>query len=52
MLRAPNFILKLLQLIDLGKSLYLLVFPDLCRLILIELKYEGPGDECRALLYT
>jgi len=47
--RAPNIILKLLKLIHLGKSLYLLVFSDVCRLILIELKCQGSGDECRAL---
>ena len=38
--RTPNIILELLQLV------HFLIFPDLCGFIL---KYEGPGDDCRAL---
>jgi len=45
--RAPNIILKLLHLVHLRQSLDLLVFPNLCQLVLIEaVKTEKPGHRC------
>ena len=47
--RTPNIVLELLKLVHFLHNLDLLVFPDLCWFIL---KYEGPGDDCRAPLCT
>jgi len=49
---APDIIFELLQFTYLGKSLILLVVPDLCCFLLVDLKQEGPGNECRALMST